>query len=98
MYAYILLPKAYQELLDAWEWYERIKEGLGDRFRSEIQVSIDYILKNPYYFELKSREYREASTKIFPYLIVYKIEEENNRILIVSVFHSSRNPSFKKKP
>jgi len=95
MYTYILLPKGYQELIDAWEWYEKIKEGLGDRFREEIDVSLQYILQNPFYFEIKSREFREATTKIFPYLIVYKVVEESKLVPVVSIFHSSRNPTYK---
>ena len=65
MYSYILLPKAYEELLDAWEWYEEIQEGLGDRFRDEIEITLHYILNNSFYFEIKSKAYREAATKIF---------------------------------
>jgi plasmid stabilization system protein ParE len=95
MYTYILLPKAYQELIEAWEWYEEIQEGLGDRFRDEIDVSLRYILNNPFYFEIKSKEYREASTKIFPYLIIYQVQEASKLVIVVSVFHSSRNPKLK---
>ncbi len=95
MYTYSILPDAFQEMLDAWQWYEEIQAGLGDRFREAVGNCIQYILENPYYFEEKAKNYREAKTPVFPFLIVYVVNEEMKHVYITALFHSSRNPKFK---
>ncbi len=86
MYSYILLPNAYAELINSWEWYEKKQIGLGDRFREEVGHTIQYILDHPYYFQLKHKNYREATTRIFPFLLVYVINEDKNLVLITAIF------------
>jgi plasmid stabilization system protein ParE len=93
-YSYLQLRKAQNEILDAWEWYENKQIGLGDRFIQEVQKKIKSILFNPLKYPLKGKYY-EAQTDIFPYLIIYDIDKITNVILIVSVFHMSRNPDNK---
>ena len=87
-------PKAQQEIIDAWEWYEEQQDGLGDRFKEEVRRKIKSVLRNPLIYQVKGK-YREAQTDIFPYLIVFKIDKRQNLILIVSVFHTSRYPKKK---
>lgn len=95
MFTYTLLPKAYEELLNAWEWYEEKQTGLGDRFREEVGRTIQYILDNPYYFQLRHKNYREATTQVFPFLLVYVIDENKKLVIITAIFHCSRNPKQK---
>lgn len=95
MYSYKLLPKSYKELLNAWEWYEEKQTGLGDRFREEVGRTIGYILENPYFFQKKHKNYREATTRIFPFLLIYTIDEDKKIVIITAIFHSSRNPQKK---
>ncbi|MGZ3755172.1 MAG: type II toxin-antitoxin system RelE/ParE family toxin [Mucilaginibacter sp.] len=93
-YTHLLLRKAQTEILDAWEWYEDKQDGLGDRFKQEVEKKIKSILKNPLKYPLKGK-YREAQTEVFPFLIVYDIDEITNVIFILSVFHMSRHPKKK---
>ena len=90
-YSATFLPKALQELLDAWEWYEDRQLGLGDRFELYLYRKVNTILRNPEHYECKQNMYREVKIDTFPYLIIYKIDKEKHQILIVSVFHTSRN-------
>ena len=91
---FLQLPKAQQEILEAWEYYEDQQEGLGDRFKNEVRNKISLILSNPLHYPLKGK-YHEAQTDDFPFVIVYKIDKRNDRILILSVFHTSRHPKRK---
>lgn len=93
MYKCIFLPKAYQEFFEAWEWYEQVQIGLGDRFRNELFKTVKIIANNPIQYAVRKKHYREALIEVFPYLIVYQVK--NDKIVIVSVFHSSRNPVMK---
>ena len=91
---FLQLPKAQREILKAWEWYEDQQEGLGDRFKEEVRNKISLILSNPLHYPVKGK-YREALIDNFPFLIIYKIDKSNDRILILSVFHTSRHPKKK---
>lgn len=67
---FLQLPKAQKEILDAWEWYEERRLGLGDRFKDEVVKKIRAVIENPLHYQLKGR-YGEAQTDVFPYLIVF---------------------------
>ena len=95
-YTVDLLFKARQEIFEAWKWYEEQQPGLGDRFEDEIFRKIDLIAINPLHYPLKKRMH-EATTDIFPYLIVYRINQKRKSLMVVSVFHTSRHPGKKYK-
>jgi plasmid stabilization system protein ParE len=86
--------KARFELFDGWSWYELQQTGLGDRFENEVYRKIDQVKKNPLIY-IANRELRQANVEVFPYLIVYRIEEKHKVILILSIFHTSRHPKKK---
>ena len=94
--AFLQLPKAQKEILDAWEWYEEQRLGLGDQFKDEVIKKIRAVVENPLHYQLKGK-YREAQTDIFPYLIVFRFDKKADMIFIVSVFHTSRNPKRKRR-
>ena len=91
---FLLLPKAQLEILEAWEWYEDKEPGLGDRFKQEVYAKITQVVKYPLVYEVKGK-YRETQIDVFPYLIVFDFDRKNDIIIIVSVFHMSRDPKTK---
>ncbi|MBP6430322.1 MAG: type II toxin-antitoxin system RelE/ParE family toxin [Ferruginibacter sp.] len=90
MKSVVFSEKASTEFYDAWLWYEMKQNGLGDRFENEVNLKIKEIIKFPTRFPNRNEYYREALTKTFPYIIVYYFK--GNLLIIVSVFHASRNP------
>lgn len=95
IYKTILQLRAKTELLEAWIWYEEKQAGLGDRFEIEVYKRIENIEQHPERCPERNQFFREAKIKIFPYLIVYRVEAEEKIILISSIFHTSRNPEMK---
>jgi len=85
------LSPALLELSQAAEFYEGRVAGLGADFLEEVEAAIDRILLFPEAWGRLSRDYRRCSLRRFPYLIIYIIEPAKD-ILIVSVFHQSREP------
>lgn len=96
-YKSTFLAKAQNELLNALEWYEDRQVGLGTRFKNEIYNCLKKIEKSPQKYPLRPNNFRERRINIFPYLIIYRIEESEKLILISSIFHTSRNPQKKYK-
>ncbi|HVS90542.1 MAG TPA: type II toxin-antitoxin system RelE/ParE family toxin [Mucilaginibacter sp.] len=93
----MFLIETYQtataDLQEAFDWYEEQSQGLGERFIREVDTYLDLIGKNPFQFAIQfSGKYRFALLDRFPFRIVYRIDEDKNRVYIVSVFHTSRDP------
>ena len=94
-YAVIFDDAALIEMQDAYYYYEEQQQGLGERFKSELEKTIEYLRNNPKHFKKIKREIRQALIHRFPYLIVYEIFDAT--ILVYAVFHTSRNPKKKFK-
>lgn len=82
--------KAKKEFINSAKFYESRRHGLGKRFQKEIRKQVGFIQNNPKSAELKYKDIRVLVIKTFPFTIHYKIEKEY--IVIVAIFHSSRNP------
>ncbi|TKB96345.1 type II toxin-antitoxin system RelE/ParE family toxin [Pedobacter cryophilus] len=94
-YKTVLYLKAQRELSKSYEWYEKQKSGLGEKFINQVKLDFQVIAKNPKHYPNKASKYREFVMKNYPYLIIYEIDEVNNEILIASIFHEKRNPKLK---
>ena len=72
-------------------WYEERESGLGTKFRESVESTILSIIDNPFAHPIvEGSRVRRALVDRFPYIVVYTFEI--GFILIVSVFHTSRNP------
>jgi hypothetical protein len=94
-YYFQLTPKAKEEFVDAYNYYEEKINGLGDKFRKEVYHFISLIISNPFHYPLKSKKQREVVLKKFPFLILFRIEENTKIIYVSSIFHTNRNPKLK---
>ena len=68
------------------------KRGLGTRLIADVKNVIASIKQNPYFASVKFDNTRTAVCKTFPYSIHYEIDDADNIIRIVAVFHFSRRP------
>ncbi len=93
----ILTSKALKELDESFLWYEERLEGLGDRFIGFIEKSFHLIELNPERFPLKTKSFREFVVDKFPYVIIYEYIKEEQKIIVLHVFHTKRNPKRKYK-
>ncbi len=95
IYRTIFSSKAQKEIAESWNWYEDRQLGLGDRFLKEITDCVHKIEETPIRFPIRFKSYRETPVPVFPFLIIYRINDKKKLIRIVSVFHTSRNPTKK---
>lgn len=93
-YELVIKEEADREIADSFLYYENQKNGLGERFLSQLNIYFDRIKENPKHYQIKRKNYREAFIKNFPFLVIYEIQE--NKIVVYAVFNTSRNPI--KKP
>lgn len=86
-----LSPAAQIEFDDAADWYGAESVELRIRFVNAIASTLEFIRSSPTAFPVThGAKARKAVVKKFPYLILFTIQED--RILVYSVFHTSRNP------
>ena len=88
---FVLRRVAEQEFDDSIAYYEAERVGLGQEFRAAIEQYFQRIADNPEWFPKVRGEVRRAVVlRRFPFVIHFLIEAE--RIVILSVFHTSRAP------
>lgn len=90
----ILKEEARFEIIDAYQFYEGARVGLGEIFLNHLDRCFDRMLLQPLQFPMKRPPYREAVVTKFPFLIIFELLE--NSIIVYSVFNTWRNPE--KKP
>ncbi|MEO8933666.1 MAG: type II toxin-antitoxin system RelE/ParE family toxin [Xanthomarina sp.] len=92
-----LLPIVHTDLRMAKDWYHEKNKILAQEFKTEVNKEIDYIGEYPEHYQLKYKEFRQSLVTRFPYAIFYLVEEEQKRIIVFGVLHTSRNPEIIRK-
>ncbi len=90
-----LLPIAIDELNVGVDWYESKREGFGEVLLTTVRDLLRDIANNPRMHGVVYREVRKAVLRQFPYVIMYRLE--TTEIVVISVFHTSRDPSIWKR-
>ena len=80
------------EFDEAADWYERRRRGLGPRFVAVVQRVLSRIVEQPDFYPIVYKDVREVLVRRFPFCIYYR--EEADQILVLAVFHTSRDPSI----
>src|SRR5437660_1726118 len=86
-----LLPDAKDEFDAAADWYEQRQAGLGADFVARVREVFQRITANPKVHSVVYQDVRKAVVKRFPYIVLYR--EDQAEIVVISVFHTSRDPS-----
>jgi hypothetical protein len=94
-YSFDLRQEAVLELLNSVIWYEEQQEDLGKRFRDAFNAKLEQICKAPHLYKKAYKNFHEALTDTFPFLVVYYIDEKQHKVIVISIFHTSRNPKKK---
>jgi plasmid stabilization system protein ParE len=87
-----LLPAAVDEFNAASDYYELQRKGRGVRFTARVREVIRRIAANPKLHAVTYQEVRKATVARFPFVVLYR--EEPGEVIVVSVFHTSRDPQI----
>jgi plasmid stabilization system protein ParE len=88
----ILLPEARAEFDEAYDWHESQQPGRGEAFAEQVQQVLDRIAAMPRLHAAVFGDVRKAVVQRFPYCVYYR--EEASCVRVLSVFHTSRDPSI----
>ena len=85
-------PEALQDIIEAANYYEDCKKGLGKRFRNEIKRKLIWIKEAPFVYAVRYKNVRFILTETFPYTIHFTIQENRQIIEVHAVLSQFRNP------
>lgn len=94
-YKLVIRPEAESELLDAVKWYEDKVQGLGSNLLLNIEATLESILRIPEAYTPTYKNTRRALIRKYPFGIHYIIDQD--RIVVLAIFHENRNPKELKK-
>lgn len=75
----------------AVDWYTARGARLGTTFTRAVERVIDRAADQPDFYAAVHNDVREALVPGFPFCVYYRVEA--GRLLVLSVFHTSRDPA-----
>lgn len=92
----IISRKAVNETSDAYLFYERASIGLGEKFLESLEDIYKNLCSDPQYYGYinKAKDIRDVKIKKFPFVIIFQIV--NDKVFVLRVFNTSRDPDLLK--
>ncbi len=81
---------ARAEFIEAAARYEAQQKNLGMEFITEIERCVALAADRPEIFATVHKDIRRVTAHRFPFSVYFRVE--THRIVVLSVFHGSRNP------
>ncbi|MCD8741853.1 type II toxin-antitoxin system RelE/ParE family toxin [Mucilaginibacter roseus] len=97
MYKTLILPSAKNDIEEATIWYNKKQKGLGVKFTSYVRQKIALIKQEPFIASTRYDNVKTAVLDTFPFMIHYLLNENEKVIIIIAVFHTSRDPKIWKR-
>jgi plasmid stabilization system protein ParE len=86
----VVRPQATAELVEARDWFDAQRPGLGHEFMLEVDVTMSEVLSRPESFPLVHGETRRAIVHRFPYGVFFRIGADAS--VILGIIHGRRDP------
>ena len=85
-----LHPKAKEDLQEALNHYFKINLNLEKKFIYYLDLTFNKILDFPNLYQYETKTSQKVLMDKFPYIVIY--EQYKDIIMILAIFHTSRNP------
>ena len=91
-YKLVLHKEAGQDIEEPIDWYSKQLDGLGNQFYAQLTDKLEKLKENPKLWSVRYDEVHCVIVNVFPYLIHYIIEESEKKVVVLGVFHTSKDP------
>ncbi|MBS9522755.1 type II toxin-antitoxin system RelE/ParE family toxin [Litoribacter ruber] len=96
IYNYQLSEEAEMDVMEAYSWYEKQKQGLGEEFLEALDHAKKVISSNPLTYKVYYKnKVRAFVLSRFPFLVLYLVDDID--INVISVFNTNQHPKKWKK-
>jgi len=85
-----LHPKAEEDLIGILNHYFKININLKKKFIHYLDLTFNKILDFPNLYQYETETSQKVLIDKFPYIVIY--EQYEDIIMILAIFHTSRNP------
>ena len=85
-------PDFFNDIAQAVDWYNEKQIGLGDRFFTKVKKQTAKLSTSSMHFAVKYDDIRCMRIEKFPYLVHYRVIEQNKTVKVEALFHTSRDP------
>lgn len=86
----LVSPRAQIEIEDITDFYFDASINVLIQFEERLKESYSNLIINPY-FQKRYKDFHGIPLKQFPFILLYKIDEDKRIIKILSCFHTSRD-------
>lgn len=91
-YSIDIAEAAENDIREAFIYYADQKDNLGSTFENQVKKAVDSIQSNPLKTQVRYQDTRVFLLNKFPFGIHFQVNEAEQAILIVAVFHTSLDP------
>jgi len=91
-YKLIYSYKAEKDVENTIKFYDIVASKKIAKAFQRALLNAEETLKKTAFFEKIYQDFHRLPLKVFPYILIYKIEKEKEIIKIYRVFHTSQNP------
>jgi toxin ParE1/3/4 len=88
------LAPARRELMREAAWYDDRSPGLGDRMLEAAGAAIRMIREFPDAQPPDDGPYRRCLLDVFPFALIYRLDEDQETSVIIAFAHLSRKPKY----
>jgi plasmid stabilization system protein ParE len=81
------------DLVEAREWYEAQRAGLGDEFLASVADAFTRLEESPEQFPVYYRDFRRVLMNRFPYKVFFRIE--GDLVIVFRVLHAAREHTWR---
>lgn len=92
-----LLETAEEDYEDSVSWYAERSNMAASGFIAAVEAALDTISENPHYGLNEISGFRSLVLKNYPFTVFYEVDEAAMLVIVVSIFHHSRDLSTRHK-
>jgi plasmid stabilization system protein ParE len=85
------------QMQTAMEWYISRSPSAAYGFVSEIETGFKYISSSKLTHRKTQKNYHEYILKKYPFVLIYRFDEDKKQQVIVSIFNTRQNPRKKNR-
>jgi plasmid stabilization system protein ParE len=82
---------AERDVSEAQTWYDEQQPGLAAEFNTELNAILDRLAETPFIYPARYRSIRRAVLHRFPFLIWYRVRDNN--VMILACTHGKADPN-----
>lgn len=88
----IIHPGVRQDVRAALDYYDSRSTSAGDRFYKELMAALETLALDPERCHFIGSQHRRYNFDKFPYHVIFDIQGDNVRLLVLR--HHKRHPAF----